>query len=293
MRIAVTADLHWGHGGRGDQATELLRRHLLAEPVDLLLLGGDLGTGDHFDACLQLFDDLPCRKALVPGNHDLWVVDSDARGDSLQVYEQHLPALCARHGVHYLDQSPLILPEADLGVVGSINWYDYSWSLDRLKTEVEAWEWHLRNKAFTRGRHNDGRFIRWPTDDIAFTRRVVDALSLQMEETLTQVSHVIVITHHPALKGLSFPRPMPAKELDALLWEALSGNTALEKLLERHTERIAWIFSGHTHRDVECRLGPALGVNIGGDYHFKRMLVLEWPDRAVQTHVFGDPSRRR
>ncbi len=133
MRIAVTADLHWGHNRLGDEATALLRRHLDREPVDLLLLGGDIGTDEHFASCLEVFKDLPCPRALVPGNHDLWVVDNDVRGDSMHVYQQHLPGLCAAHGVHYLDLAPLILPDADLAIVGSINWYDYSWSLAQLR----------------------------------------------------------------------------------------------------------------------------------------------------------------
>jgi 3',5'-cyclic AMP phosphodiesterase CpdA len=293
MRIAVTADLHWGHGRLGDAATELLHQHLVAEPVDLLLLGGDIGTADHFTTCLKLFADLPCIKALVPGNHDLWVADGDPRGDSLNVYQHVLPEMCGRHGVHYLDREPLIFPDTDLAIVGNINWYDYTWSLERLKAEVPDWEWHLSNKAFTRGRHNDGRFVRWPTDDGSFTRVVVANLGRQLDESLTKVSRAVVLTHHPALRGLCFPREGPAQGLDALLWEALSGNAALEDVLACHADQIPFIFSGHTHREAECKLGSAVGLNVGGDYHFKRMLVFDWPGGAIQAHVFGDPNRQR
>ena len=293
MRIAVTADLHWGHGRLGDEATVLLRDHLRREPVDLLLLGGDIGTAEHFESCLKLFAELPCAKALVPGNHDLWVADNDDRGDSLTVYEQHLPALCAAHGFHYLDAAPLIYSDVDLAIVGTINWYDYSWSIDRLKAEIPNWEWHLANKAFTRGRHNDGRFIRWAMGDGGFTQRVVDVFAQQLESALGRVKQAIVLTHHPATRGLSFPRDMPAQGLDPLLWEALSGNSAMEMVLGPRSEKIPLIFSGHTHRDVECSLGTTRGLNIGGDYHFKRMLVIDWPSGTVHTHVFGDPVRHR
>jgi predicted phosphohydrolase len=293
MRIAVTADLHWGHGRLGDEATMLLRRQLDREPVDVLLLGGDIGTGEHFDECLRLFADLPCVRALVPGNHDLWVMEDDLRGDSLHVYQQHLPGLCACHHTHYLDLAPLILREAGVAVVGTINWYDYSWSIERLRAEESNWEWHLRTKTFTRGRHNDARFVRWSTDDAAFTQGVVGNFRRQLEEALTQVPRVIVLTHHPALEGLSFPRDARPAGLDPLLWDAFSGNRTIEAVLAQHAERIAFIFSGHTHRDVECRLGSAIGLNVGGDYHFKRMLIVEWPAGQVQTHVFGDPNRRR
>src|ERR1043166_2102457 len=199
MRIAVTADLHWGHGRLGDAATEMLRDHLQRDPVDLLLLGGDIGTDEHFATCLAVVSELRCAKAVVPGNHDLWVADGDARGDSLTVYQEHLPKLCAAHGYHYLDAGPLLYPDAGLAVIGSSNLYAYSWSIDRLKAEIDNWQWHLANKAFTRGRHNDGRFIRWPTDDVGFTRRGVGILKRQLEDALTQVPSGIVLTHHPAL----------------------------------------------------------------------------------------------
>jgi predicted MPP superfamily phosphohydrolase len=293
LRIAITADLHWSHRRAGDEATEFLASFLHRQPPDVLILAGDLGTVDHFRACLALFADLPCRKALVPGNHDIWVEPNDARGDSLQLYQQHLPAVAAEHGFQYLDQGPLLLKDHDLALVGSINWYDYSWSLERLRREVPDWEHRLRHKQFSRGRHNDARFVRWPLDDVGFTAQVVGALERHLQQALDQVGRAIVVTHHPACYGLSFPRLLPPATLDGLLWDALSGNTALEAVLVRHADRVPLVFSGHTHRACECRLRGIHGFNVGGDYHFKRLLLLDWPAGEVQAHTFGDPSLRR
>jgi 3',5'-cyclic AMP phosphodiesterase CpdA len=292
MRIAVTADLHYGHNRLGDEATHAMLAHLQCEPPDLLLLGGDIGTDGHFGECLELFHPLTCPKGLVPGNHDLWVNANDHRGDSLNVYEHYLPTLCNSHGYVYLDQQPLLLNEANLAVLGTINWYDYSWSVARMQAEVPNWEWHLKNKAFSRGRHNDGRFVVWNTDDVAFTQRVVDVFEDQLARILHSVEHAIVLTHHPAFHALSFPRPAPAQGLDELLWEALSGNRRLEALVQTNADHIPLVFSGHTHRATEGMLGTARGYNIGGDYHFKRLLFVNWPAGTVQAHVFGDPNRR-
>ncbi len=293
MRIAVTADIHWNHGARGDDATRLLVQTLEANPPDVLLLGGDIGTADNFAACLQQFAHLPSIKAVVPGNHDLWVNENDARGDSLHVYEHHLPNVSRDFGYHYLDHEPLMFPEANLAIVGTVNWYDYSWSIERMKVEIGNWEWHLKNKAFTRGRHNDGRFVRWPTDDVRFTADIVARFEQQLTQVLAQVERAIVITHHPAFAGISFPRESPLAGLDPLLWAALSGNTAIEAILTRYADRVPFIFSGHTHRATQAMLGPAQGHNIGGDYHFKRMLIVDWPTGKMETHIFGDPERSR
>src|SRR5262249_4190623 len=155
---------------------------LRQQQPDLLILAGDIGAGGHFEEAIALFDDLACRKALVPGNHDIWVTDRDPRGDSLQVYREHIPKICGAHGFHYLDQMPLIIPDTDLAIVGSINWYDYSWSIDQLRNRIHDWEERLQAKVFSRGKHNDARFIRWELDDCRFTSEVVDTLSRHLDE---------------------------------------------------------------------------------------------------------------
>jgi predicted phosphohydrolase len=290
LRLALTADLHWGIRPAGDDATRLLIDFLHREPPDVLVLAGDVGSGDQFASCLALFAELSCPKALVPGNHDLWVESDDARGDSLQVYQEHLPRLCAEQGFHYLDTRPLLLPGAEAALVGSINWYDYSWSIDQLRRQVPDWEDRLRSKCFSRGRHNDARFIRWPFDDVRFTAQVVRTLQAQLQQALDQVGQVLVVTHHPPFYGLSFPRPGSPVTLDGLLWDAFAGNRALEELLLRYAPSIPYAFCGHTHRARTNTLDSIRGFNIGGDYHFKRLLLLEWPAGRIEALEFGDPN---
>jgi predicted phosphohydrolase len=299
MRLAFTADLHWGTHTDGDAATRELTAALYAEPPDMLVLAGDIGAGDHFDGCLALFDNLPSRKALVPGNHDIWVRADDARGDSLQVYQGHLPRRSAAHGVHYLDSGPLHVPEADFALIGSMNWYDYSWGRSG-KALFAEWEERVRDKRFSRGRHNDANYVRWQYDDPGFTRMVVSTLDRHLDEARGRAGQVIVVTHHPPLYDLSFPRPpfgVPLEELrpgipeydralDRSVWDALGGNASVEELLRRHTSRIPFTFCGHTHLAREAQVGGIRGYNIGGDYHFKRLLLLDWPAGTVTAQVF-------
>ena len=286
LRIAITADLHWGHR-TGADAVRLLASYLHAQPPDVLVLAGDLGVGLAFDECLRLFADLPCRKALVPGNHDIWVQADDPNGDSLKLYEVGLPASCGRLGLHYLDQGALLLP-VDVALVGSINWYDYSWALEELRRRFPLEEHRLRSMRFTRGRHNDANFVRWPLDNSQFTAQVVTTFERHLQAALSTTDKAIVIAHHPPFHGLSFPQQESPLSLDALLWEGFSGNRAMEEVLSRHVERIPFAFCGHTHRAREAMLGPIRGYNIGGDYGFKRLLVLSWPEGTVTAHQFGD-----
>jgi predicted phosphohydrolase len=286
LRLAVTADLHYGtRHTAGNRATLDLVTSLSEVTPDVLILAGDIGAGDDFERCLALFDHLPCQKALVPGNHDIWVRQVDERGDSLTVYDRHLPAVAKAHGFTYLDHDPLLFPASGLAVVGTMNWYDYTWDNDLLREATPDWEERLRTKRFVRGQHNDANYVRWPLTDVAFTDRVVAKLTADLTAALKRVPKALVIAHHPPLRGLLYPANEPPP-LDALLWRAFSGNTRVEQLLMAHAERVPLVFCGHTHAARECEVGPMRGINVGGDYHFKRMLRIDWPAGTVTAEEF-------
>ncbi len=289
--LAFAADLHWGHDPRGDEATQQLAAFLHAHPPDVLLLGGDIGTAHFFAECLRHFKDLPGRKALVPGNHDIWVKGEADEPNSLQLYQDQLPRIAVEHGFTYLDNEPLYLPEADLAIVGSMNWYDYTWSIEEIRRDHPEELHRLESKRFTRGRHNDANFVQWPLTDSAFTTQVVDRLESQLLAAMDRTGHIILLTHHPSFPGISFPRSDGPHFLDELLWDAFGGNRRLQEFMTKHADRIDFAFCGHTHRAREGNLGPIRGYNIGGDYHFKRLLLLDWPARTVEAHVFGNPDR--
>jgi hypothetical protein len=176
-----------------------------------------------------------------------------------------------------------------VALVGSVNWYDYSWSLDALRRLFPEEEGRLRSKRFTRGRHNDANYVRWPLDDVTFTADVVTTLGDHLRTALAAVPRAVVVTHHPPYYGLTFPPPAAPVHLDGLLWDAFSGNRTLEELLRRHESQVAFAFCGHTHRARENGLGAIRGYNVGGDYHFKRLLCLDWPGGTVEAHTFGEP----
>lgn len=285
MRIAVTADLHYGtRHTAGHRSTLDLVARLGEAPPDLLILAGDIGAGDDFERCLALFDQLACAKAAVPGNHDIWVRMDDPRGDSLDLYERRLPAICRAHGFAYLDQGPLLFPESDLAIAGSINWYDYTWDNDLLRAAApDDWQERLAAKRFTRGMHNDANFVRWPLDDVSFTERVVARLTADIDAA--GAGNVIVAVHHPPVRGLLYPAQEPLS-LDALLWRAFSGNARLESELIKRAERIPFLLCGHTHSARRCEVGPMRGINVGGDYHFKRLIWIDWPSGRVDEEEF-------
>lgn len=287
ITLAVTADLHWGHR-HGQEATRALAEFLQTHPVDVLVIAGDIGTGVMFEDCLRLFADLPCVKALVPGNHDLWV-SGEVDFDSLDLYQRRLPEAAARQGFSYLDAGPLVIPSADLALVGTVNWYDYSWGIDGLRRHFPDEEHRLQSKRFTRGKHNDANFVRWPLDDLGFTSLVTATLERHLIQASKESGRLVVIAHHPPCRGLSFPRERPSETLDQFLWDCFAGNLGVEQLLTRFAPKITHVFCGHTHRARQISLDGFAGYNVGSDYPFKRLLMLTWPDGVVESHHFGPP----
>jgi hypothetical protein len=103
---------------------------------------------------------------VVPGNHDLWT--RHPHGSSLDRYEQELPQAASRAGFHYLDHQPFLQLDVGLALVGSINWYDYSFADPELETEFPGAQMMYRAKHFPNGRHNDGRFVQLGMTDPDF-----------------------------------------------------------------------------------------------------------------------------
>src|SRR5258708_17429435 len=114
-----------------------------------------------------------------------------------------------------------------------MNWYDYSWAINDLPKFTDDWEDRLRMMHFTRGAHNDRRFVRWPHTDASFTAHCVANFEQHLNDALRQVGKAMVVTHHPACMRLLYPAQRPP-HLDQLLWRAFSRNRSLEPLLERN-----------------------------------------------------------
>ncbi|QVL32644.1 metallophosphoesterase [Telmatocola sphagniphila] len=290
IKIAVTADLHFGtRHTSGYQATLDLYSDLADNTPDILILAGDIGAGEEFERCLSLFQALECQKLVVPGNHDIWVRQGDERGDSFQVYDRYIPELCDRYGFHYLDHAPYLFSHEGLAIIGSMNWYDGSWGAEQLRLRVPDWQERLSSKRFSRGMHNDANFIRWDFTDQTFCEWIVRRFEGQLNRALDAGYQSLVVTHHPPLQELMYPTAEP-RTLDELLWPAFSGNLQLEELSKKNLSSIPFVFCGHTHYARKCQLESLQGINVGGDYHFKRLVRLNWPTGELSEQTFGDAA---
>lgn len=282
MRLAVTADLHWGLSRKGATAARQLAERVVELAPDALVIAGDVGEGARFRACLSLFATLDCDRLVVPGNHDLWT--DDPAGDSRAIYERRLPSVAAEEGFHYLDQEPFLAPGGHAAVVGSINWYDYSFADPELEKEFP----HARDlyaaKLFPRARHNDGRFVRLAMTDEEFTGRVVRKFQEQLAALPPGIEHVVAVQHHPPVRELFYPGPVTSVE--GRFWLAYTGNRRMQEAVLADP-RIRWVICGHTHAACEAEVLGKRCINIGGDYDWKRLLLLDTDSGEERWWEFG------
>ena len=294
LQLAITADLHWGHRARRRTPRACSPRSCDAEPPDVLVLAGDIGTGDvlrRLPATLRrpaLPQGAGARQSRPLGAAD----DADAR---LAPALPEAPAAMRPRVRLPLPRSTgrCCCPKPDLALVGSINWYDYSWSLDGMRRDYPGEEERLRSKRFTRGRHNDANFVRWPLDDVALHGAGGGyAASSSCATALAQVGQV---DRRDASSAVPRPElPAAAAAVDARTACCGTPSAAIGRW------RRCWRAtpSGSPSPSAATRTGRARarwhgirGYNVGGDYHFKRLLWLDWPAGTVSAHQFGDAER--
>lgn len=287
MRLVVTADLHYELEEHRPKVHAVAER-MCREEADVLVLGGDLFALDidRLKQCLRLFESFPGEKLLIAGNHDLWT----AGGDSFELYDEIIPAVASECGFHDLDKGARIL--GDVGIVGTVGWYDYSFRDESLGIPLRFYELkagpgyaladpdlrHLIDpseslplKALAaRSYWNDGRMVRWKLTDPLFSALTIERLEKQIQEVDSQVRTIVAITHH-----LPFAE-MLVRRSDAS-WgfgNAFMGSVGLGELLLRH-EKVALAVCGHSHTRFHERIGHIEAINIGSTYKKKRYDVLE------------------
>mgnify|MGYP001614619610 CR=1 FL=1 len=282
MKIAITADLHWGLAAQGDRCTQRLAQRVRQLAPDVFVLLGDTGVEEELGECLALFESLRGVKLLVAGNHCLW---SHTRGiDSMKIYREVIPATAQRLGFHYLDEKPWLAQDHTLAIVGNISWYDYSCASPALAEKYPGVEAMYRRKEFFNGQHNDGQYVRLGMSDAEFTQYVLARLKTHLDEMSQRAETLLAAIHHPPFPELFYPIKAKPSD-DELMWLAYTSNRAIAELLPRYSN-LRYVFCGHTHSARAASFGAIRAYNIGGNYDWKRLAVLELPAGEVAFEIF-------
>jgi predicted phosphodiesterase len=286
MRVLVTADLHYDIA-RSIAPTRALAARMVSRGGDAVMILGDVcGTElETLTRCLSLFEGFRGARMFVAGNHDLWVKEG---ASSVARYETEIPAACASAGFHPLDCGPLVL--GDVGFVGSVGWYDYSFRDRALDVPLRFYEAKtgpgyaaatrrpllLEQGDLTeallriRTRWMDGEFVRLPYGDPEFTVRLRDKLRSHVAAVEPAVRVIVAGIHHLPFHDLVVKSGSPEWDFgNAFMGSGIFGDV----LVAEPRARLA--FCGHSHSRGEVVRDHVRCVNVGCTYVEKRCEEIE------------------
>lgn len=285
IKIAVTSDLHYGTLAQKEDL-ENYGSMLARKGVTHLAICGDLASRgfEHasFGEALSALSTFPGKILFTPGNHDLWTKEMD----SFQVLTTHLPEMLSGRGFHLLDANPVVV--GDIGIVGSVGWYDYSYTkvpayLEELFSryifrfnsrdgEERLLRWNeIGNDEFQgktcivsadgskwrKSTWQDKRYIHWDFTDESFLDYCIERLRKDIELIKDKVERILVLIHH--LPFFDFVPDIPEPTWG--FHRAFLGSGKMGEMLLNYP-KVKYLFFGHSHRDTGARIGHIAAQNV-------------------------------
>lgn len=218
MRLAVTAHLTWSsETSRSFEQT--IERIRMAGPDCLLVLGPTARGRSDFAQALERLASLSCEVGVVAGPQDLYVEPPE---HSYKRFTDELPAQCAEYGIAWLETENLVI--GNLGIAGTLAWYDYSGRDPNLGYTAEQYA-ELKGLVT-----DDARNLHWEWTDrelsgqlLADFMRRLDALNHRRE-----VDSVLVASHFAPFVVSPEPR---RDDMRARFRMAYESNPSLGRIL--------------------------------------------------------------
>ena len=244
MKIGLISDLHTDVTPLNKVLVPHLIEAVKAARLDVLVLAGDIAR--HLVQLSEILDafqraDLACEKLFVPGNHDIWAIETPDVTSERKC--EIISTLCYECGFHPLMDRPFI--KAQIGFCGTIGWYDYSFAPDGYDfSDAQYAEKELMGAVW-----NDKRYAKWADTDRVVARRFETALNAQIASVRDEVSQIIVVTHHvPFRKCIQYRDELPWDFFRAFMGSSGLGAYCLDEPLVTHA------LFGHTHRAVNRQI---------------------------------------
>ena len=265
MKIVVTSDIHLSITSYRT-LDKLVRRISKIQP-DVFIAAGDLGElGGHYMKCIERLAKIDAgQKAVMAGNHDLWTKRPDI-ATSKVLWDEILPGVAEHHGMIWLEDGKVITHD-NIGIVGSIAWYDYS-----AASNIPPDLCRISKAQY----NNDAVYMDKDWDDVKFAweRRVNLCYSLGHLECQDEIEHTVVVTHVPI-----FPQQQARESGDSLEADAYFYNFSLGKVVLKF-DKVHTVISGHTHRAVDTTVGrgrknPVRAIVVPSKYHAPGIVELE------------------
>ena len=232
-------------------------------------------------ATLRLFAAAAPRRIYVPGNHELWALGQSETA-ARERYFHDLPRIARAAGYHPLVTEPVVFD--DVGFVGTMGWYDYSFASPADGFSADE----LAAKSRDGLQWMDGRFVRWRgPDGAAMTDpEVADLMVEDLRDQIgalarTELRTMVLVTHHLAFQNL-----VPPVFVDGHLrfFRAFLGSTRLGEAA-RAEPRISLALAGHVHSVRSSQEGHILARTCPTGYPRERKPGVAAADRRLVLEI--------
>jgi hypothetical protein len=258
MRILYSSDFHIDASETSREAAKGIAKYVETAGADAVVIAGDVGnTLDELGEVLSYFADVDIPRLFTAGNHDVWIEKTEAGSlfDSRAKYEIGIPELCHRMGFVDLTRDPIIIE--NVGFVGSLGWYDYSFADPRLglsdddywrgRYKDEIWWdkgmtfWSPRGRA---GHETAGKRLRDPE----VCHGMVTTLESHLQAVEDHVDQIIAVVH-----TLPFQQTLPRSDPPYYL-DAFTGSEKLGTTLSAHP-KVTHHIGAHKHLNGDWTIG--------------------------------------
>ena len=269
MKIGLISDLHTDVTPWNKALVPHLIDVVRAANLDVFVLAGDLARHlVHLSETLNAFHlaDLACEKLFVPGNHDIWAIETDNVTSEQKC--RIISELCHACGFHPLMDEPFI--RESVGFCGTIGWYDYSFAPDGYEFSDDQYgEKELMGAVW-----NDKRYAKWGDTDPVIARRFESDLGRQIDSVQADVSRIIVVTHHvPFRECIRYRGELPWDYFRAFMGSKRLGAQCLQEPLITHA------LFGHVHHAVDMQVHSVRAISAPVGY------LQEEPTVGLQTYA--------
>lgn len=275
MRLLALSDFHYDPiKWITEQKFLYLEEFAKKEKVDSVILCGDnsqmwYGQEYHHRFFSRIMKIFPCPVGFVCGNHDLW-----ARGfnfSSRELLEDKFPEIAKSHDMKYLEHEDIEI--GDWKIIGTYGHYDCSLTqLDKIVTQDAIQKGRLEYSDKVNEYeivYNDVEQMKWKGEK---DKEICRKLIARLEERLSSIDEkkrIITISHTlPSKRSTGKDYSIKQNFI-----RAFSGSTKLGDILKKFP--VNYHFCGHSHAPFQGKIGNAMVVNVGSDYHTLRFVLLD------------------
>lgn len=252
MKLAWMTDIHLNF--LGTQQIETWLQSIAAQPMDAVLITGDIGEAPNYAIFLdRMAETLQIPIYFTLGNHDYYHAQLETVRKQVRRLSETNPLL------HWLPQSGVISLTDTVALVGHSGWGDAGYG-NFMQSSISLSDYSLIYDLASLEKPELQKRLQ------ALGQEAADYLHGVLSEALETHEHVIVGTHVPPFVESAWYEGKVPDETDPYVphFTCKAVGDLLLELAQAHPERQITVLCGHTHGTGVADIRPNLQVITGG-----------------------------